>query len=84
MERWYSKNMENEQNIPTIYEADPVHVANAMLRGGGFMSALATALIKGDLENQRKILQGWEPQITKEWVAQYPEITTYGSFQGNF
>jgi len=72
--------MNNEQGIPTIYEADAVHVANAMIRGGGFLSALASALLKGDRENQRKILENWETQITKEWEAQYPEITQHGAF----
>ena len=76
--------MENEQNIPTIYEADAVHVANAMLRGGGFLSALASALVKGDSENRQRILEGWEREITKEWEAQYPEVTQYGLFGGSY
>jgi len=76
--------MENEQNIPTIYEADAVHVANAMLRGGGFLSALASALVKGDSENRQRILEGWEREITKEWEAQYPEVTKFGLFGGSY
>lgn len=74
--------MKNEQNIPTIYEADAVHVANAMLRGGGFLSSLAATMLRGDSENRRKILEGWEAQITREWEAQYPEITQHGVFMG--
>ena len=76
--------MKNEQNIPTIYEADAVHVANAMLRGGGFMSALATALLKGDRSNQHRILETWHDEITREWEAQYPQVTEYGVFRGAY
>ena len=74
--------MKNEQNIPTIYEADAVHVANAMLRGGGFLSSLAATMLKGDLSNRHKILETWHNEITREWEAQYPEITEHGLFMG--
>jgi len=80
IEMEYNISMKNEQEIPSIYEADYVHVANAMLRGGGFLTALAHALVKGDLANQKKILETWEKEITHEWEAQYPGITEYGAF----
>lgn len=74
--------MKTNTQAPSIYEADAVHLANAMQRGGGFLSSLATALIRADLENRRKILETWEYEITREWEAQYPEITQYGVYRG--
>lgn len=59
--------MKNTKDLPTIHEADAVHVANAMLMGGGFMTALSQALIRADLRNRRKILTTWEDDITREW-----------------
>jgi hypothetical protein len=76
--------MENEKNIPSIYDADAVHVANAMLRGGGFLTALSLALIRADRENRTRILDTWNYEITKEWEAQYPEIVNSGSYKGKY
>ena len=59
--------MKNTKDLPNIHEADAVHVANAMLMGGGFMTALSLALIKADLRNRRKILATWEEDISREW-----------------
>lgn len=58
---------ETRANLPSIYEADGVYVANAMRSGGHFMSRLADAFIRADLENRRKILETWEHEITVEW-----------------
>lgn len=76
--------MENEKNIPSIYDADAVHVANAMIRGGGFLTALSLALIRADRENRTRILDTWNYEITKEWEAQYPKITESGSYKGKY
>ena len=46
-----------------IFEADRYYVAQAMRRGGGFMTALADALLKADSDNTHRILSGWKESI---------------------
>jgi hypothetical protein len=61
--------MSNE--TPSIFDADTVHVAQAMKSGGGFMTALSDALIRADSRNRLQILNGWEEEITHEWERYY-------------
>lgn len=69
---------ENRTNLPSIHEADGVHLANAMRNGGHFMSRLADAYIRADLENRRKIRTMWEHEITIEWERWgTTEVQTY-------
>lgn len=53
-----------------IYEADRYYVAEAMRRGGGFMTALADALLKADKDNTRRILSTWGQEIQRQY-SQY-------------
>ncbi|MCA1800422.1 MAG: hypothetical protein LC650_03940 [Actinobacteria bacterium] len=69
--------MKNTKDLPSIFEADTVHVANAMLMGGGFLSALSQALIRADLTNREKILRTWQFDIAFEWKmwgTQEPQV----------
>lgn len=63
--------MENTvQTMPEDFRnADTYHVCRAMTRGGGFMTALADALIRADLDNRRLIHDAWGKSIQFEWDA---------------
>lgn len=56
------------RNMPEDVElADGYHVARAMTRGGGFMTALSEAFRRADLDNRRRIFSLWGDSIQNEW-----------------
>lgn len=63
--------MANQEQIKEMPEsardADTFHVARAMTRGGGFMTALAAALQRADSTNRAAIFMVWGESIQKEW-----------------
>lgn len=50
-------------------QTDGWHVARAMTRGGGFMTALSEAFRRADLDNRRLIFDAWGASIQHEWEA---------------
>jgi len=59
---------ERIRNMPEDFrQADNYHVCRAMTRGGGFLTALADALQRADLENRRLIHDSWAYEIQAEW-----------------
>jgi hypothetical protein len=58
------------RNMPeNARQADGYHVARAMIRGGGFMTALSEAFRRADLDNRRLIFASWGDSIQHEWEA---------------
>lgn len=60
------------RNMPeNARQADGYHVARAMTRGGGFMTALSEAFLRADLTNRGHIfsVDDWRQSIQKEWDA---------------
>lgn len=61
----------------SIFSADRYYVAEAMRWGGGFMTALADALLKADSDNTNRILNTWEANIQRLYdlyVEKNPEV----------
>jgi len=60
----------NIQDMPeSSLDADTFHVARAMQRGGGFLSALGDALRRADSVNRASIFLVWGDSIQREWEA---------------
>jgi len=66
----------------SIFEADTVYVANAMLSGGSFLASLAKALIRADSSNRMLILKTWEEDITRVWEFHHVERNQGVVFNG--
>ena len=61
----------------SIFSADRYYVAQAMRQGGGFMTALADALLKADSDNTNRILNTWRANIQRLYdlyVEMNPEV----------
>lgn len=52
-----------------IKDAPINEIAEAMRKGGGFMSSLADALMRSDETNAQRILDAWHDEILDLWVT---------------